>query len=400
MPIPRRTPPVWLMGLSNAPVGLYSGVVYFAIPQLLAARHVPEARIAAITAAAIAPNFWAVIFGPMLDVRFSRRFYATVFAGLAALLVGAAIFNLDHPGIIEGIVIAGTVASLLGSTALGGWLSTITEPDQKNALSSWLVAGYIAGNGVSSLLGGELARALPPWLAATLLGGLVFLPATIFLFMPAPGPDRRLASETFPQFAREIIALLKRREVLIALGLFLAPCGSFALTNLLGGVGSDFHASPRFVSLTGGFGGLVPGIFACLVFPAFARRIPLRLLYLAAGSIGAVFTLSLIVIPHNPWSFALALLGETFFATFANATQAGLEFETIGQNNPLAATAFTFLSAATQLPVTYMLIVDGRAYGRGGIAGSFATDAGLGIVACIFFAILFSRLGRSSVTAG
>jgi PAT family beta-lactamase induction signal transducer AmpG len=65
------------MGLSNATFGLYSGIAFFAIPQVLATRHVSEAKIAAITAMALSPNFWAVIFGPMLDVRFSRRWYAT-----------------------------------------------------------------------------------------------------------------------------------------------------------------------------------------------------------------------------------------------------------------------------------------------------------------------------------
>ena len=65
----RRVPPVWLMGLSNASLGLIAGVIYFSIPQLLAARHVPESRIAFMTAAALAPNFLCVPLGPILDVR-------------------------------------------------------------------------------------------------------------------------------------------------------------------------------------------------------------------------------------------------------------------------------------------------------------------------------------------
>ena len=53
-------------GHLNASFGLYSGIAFFAIPQVLATHHVTEARIAAITAMALSPNFWAVIFGPML----------------------------------------------------------------------------------------------------------------------------------------------------------------------------------------------------------------------------------------------------------------------------------------------------------------------------------------------
>ena len=97
----RRVPPVWLMGLSNASFGLYGGIAFFAIPQLLATRHVSEATIAGITAMALSPNFWAVVFGPMLDVRFSRRWYATAFAALASVLVFIAVINLSHLVVLE-----------------------------------------------------------------------------------------------------------------------------------------------------------------------------------------------------------------------------------------------------------------------------------------------------------
>src|ERR1700734_3835318 len=97
----RRVPPVWLMGLSNASFGLYGGIAFFAIPQVLATFHVSEAKIAGITAMALSPNFWAVVFGPMLDVRFSRRWYATLFAALASLLAVLALLNLHHLVILE-----------------------------------------------------------------------------------------------------------------------------------------------------------------------------------------------------------------------------------------------------------------------------------------------------------
>ena len=88
------------MGLSNSSVGLTNGIAFFVVPQLLAARHVPEATIAGITAAAMSSNFWPFVFGPMLDIWFSRRFYATVFAALASLLVVMGIVNLQHTEIL------------------------------------------------------------------------------------------------------------------------------------------------------------------------------------------------------------------------------------------------------------------------------------------------------------
>jgi PAT family beta-lactamase induction signal transducer AmpG len=379
------------MGISNASFGLYGGIAFFAMPQVLATHHVSEARIAAITAMALSPNFWAVVFGPMLDVRFSRRWYATFFAGLAGVLAFIAVISLRHLVVLEIALVTGSAAAILSTTALGGWLSTVCRKEDENKLSAWFNFAYICSSGFAMMIAGELIRHLPLWLAAGLLGAIVFLPATIFLFIPAPGPDRRLAGESFTQFSREVFALLRRREVLVTLLLFVTPCGSFALTNLLGGIGNDFSASPRMVSLAGGAGAILPAILACLLFPFLSKRMPLRLLYLANGTLGGLFTLSMIALPHVPWTFTLALLGEFLFQTISYTGTVALTFEAIGKNNPLAATTFTFLIAATNVPVAYMLYVDGRAYSFGGVRGSFAADAAISIVVCLLLGWLLSR---------
>jgi PAT family beta-lactamase induction signal transducer AmpG len=385
------------MGISNSSVGLTSGIAFFVMPQLLAAQHVSEATIAGITAAAMSSNFWPLVFGPMLDVWFSRRFYATVFAALASTLVVVAVMNLQHPAVLEAALVLGVAAAMLYTTALCGWLSTVCPPEGKSSLSAWLNIAVISGAGLTSVLGGELIRHFAIWLAACLLGAIVFLPTALFLFIPSAGPDRRLAGESFGQFGREILALLRSRGVLIALLILLSPCSSFALTNLLGGLGADFHASARVVSLAGGVGAFFPGLIGCLLFPIIAKRQSLLLLYLIDGVLGSLFTLSLVLLPHTPATFALALAGEYFFQAIAFSIQVGIMFETIGENNPLAATTFTLLSAATYVPITYMMVVDGRGYSIGGIGGSLGMDAAISIASCLLVGVLLYRLnGRLS----
>jgi PAT family beta-lactamase induction signal transducer AmpG len=388
----RPVPPVWLMGLSNSTVGLATGIVFFVMPQVLAAQHVPEAKIATTTAVAMSANFWAVVFGPILDVRFSRRWYATIFAAFTSILVFVAVEDLHHLLILEVVLTSVVATAGLSTSALGGWLSTVCPPKELNKLSAWANIALICGVGVASLTGGELIRHLPVSLAACLLGTSLLVPTSIFLIMPAPGPDRRLAGESFSQFNREILALLRRREVLIALLLFVSPCSSFALTNILGGLGADFHASPHMIGLAGGAGAFFPGIVGCLLFPIIAKRLPLRLFYLLNGMVGGLFTLCIVVLPHEPWTFGLALLGEFLFQTGAYCIQYGIVLETIGRNNPLASTTFAFLTAATNIPVTYMLVADGRAYAMAGVTGSLATDAGIGMAACLLLGLLIPRI--------
>jgi PAT family beta-lactamase induction signal transducer AmpG len=206
--------------------------------------------------------------------------------------------------------------------------------------------------------------------------------------MPAPAPDRRLAAESFSQFFGDVLGLLKRREVLIAIALFMAPAGTFSLTNFLGGLGADFHASSHFVSLVGGGGVVLGGISGCLLFRLIDRLLPLRFLYVAVGAAGSLFTLLLILLPRTPEVFAVAFIGENVFQGLAITISIAVTFETIGRRNPLAATIFCFLISAYNIPITYMLIVDGWGYGRQGVAGGFAADAALGVVASVLLAAL------------
>lgn len=387
----QRLPPVWLMGLANATLGFSTGIVSFVMPQLMAAEHVPVEKIAAITAVAFSPNFWSFLLSPMLDVRFSRRWYAAVLAASSGLFTAIAIPNLHHLAVLEIAMVCVSATAMLSSSALGGWLSNIANDEDKNALSKWMNIALISGMGVISLLGGVLVRHLPVTMAAVILGAIVFLPAVIFLVIPAPGPDRRLAGESFSQFNREILSLLRRREVVVVLLLFLSPCSTFVLPNLLGGLGNDFHSSQQIISLAGGIGAFFPGLLGCFFFPIIARKIPLRFFYLANGIVGSLFTLSLIVLPHGPWSFGMAVFGEFLFQAVSFSIQIGIIFEAIGPDNPLAATTFAFLTAATNLPATLVMLADGRAYTNLGLTGEFTVDALIGITTCVLAGILLAK---------
>jgi len=396
----RRVPPVWLMGLSNTTLGCSDGIIFFVIPQLMAARHVPELKIAAITAVADSPFFWFVFFAPILDVRFSRRWYATILAALSGIAAATAILSLHHLLVLQIAMVICGAAAILSSSALGGWLSNITPKEHKNPLSKWMNIALLSGTGLTSAAGGEFVRRLPVIPAAILIGAIVFLPAVIFLFMPSPGPDRRLAGESFAQFNREVLSLLRRREVILVLLLFLSPCGTFALTNLLGGLGADFHASARAVSLAGGAGAFIAGLLGCSLFPVIAQRLRLLSFYFANGIVGCIFTLSLVILPHTTFTFVLVLFGEYLFQALSFAIQIGIMFDAIGPDNPLAATTFSFLAAATNIPMAYLTFIDGHAYSVGGIVGMLFTDSAIGIIACIVAAILLAKSTAARARTG
>jgi len=398
----RHRVPVPIMGLTNLSYGLYGGIVAFAVPQILGDRHVPEPAIAGLTAVAFSPGFWAFLFSPVLDVRFSRRWYAVALAVVASLTIVVAFLNLDHITLLETVLTVGFFAAYLYQSALGGWLSSITSGEEEKSVSVWITIGNVGGFGIMAICCNQLVRHLSPLTVALVVGATLLLPTLVFPFMQAPGPDRRLASGSFSQFFGDLVALVKRREVLVAVVLFAAPAATFSLTNFLGSRGSDFHASPGFVGLVGGIGVSAGGIVGCLVFPALSRLMPLRPLYLTVGLVGALGTLGLILLPHTPTSYAIVLIAENLFQSLAITTSIAVTFETIGRNNPLASTTFCFIASAYGVPISYMLYVDAFGFARGGITGSLAIDAFTGILASALLGLmllLLARRGRNALTA-
>jgi len=392
----RHGVPVWLMGLTNLSYGLYGGAIAFAVPQLLGSRQVPEATIASLTAVAISPGFWAFLFSPVLDVRFSRRFYAAGLAVFSSLTLVVAFLSLDHLALLEVVLTVGFFAAYLFQSALGGWLSSITSAEEENLVSVWITIGNTGGFSLMAIGCNQIVRHFSPFASALILAATVLVPIIPFPFMQAPGPDRRLASESFPQFFGDLVSLVKRREVLVALVLFISPAATFSLTNFLGGRGSDFHASAGFVGLIGGAGVAFGGIAGCLIFPALSRLMPLRPFYLAVGVAGAMCTLSLIPLPRVPASFAIVLIAENLFQCLAITACTAITFETIGQNNPLASTTFCFLGSAYGVPISYMLYVDAFGYARKGISGALGIDAVTGIVASVLLGLMLYSLARKS----
>ncbi len=390
-----RLPPVWLMGLTNATFGMYGGFAAVTLPQMLAAEGIPGGRIAAITATVLSPGFWAFLLAPMLDVRFSRRAYALVFTVVAAAAMAFTVAHRGQPALMQAAMILGYTAACLVQSAVGGWVGSLIGKEQDSGLGAWFAVANLGAGGVMMLVAGQLITRLRPMLAGGLLAAFLLIPLLTYLAIPAPPADRRLARDTFRQLFAQIAALARRREVLLALMLFVLPASSFTLTNVLGGIAGDFRASERLVSVLAGVGSAAAGVVGSLLLPPLAKKLPLMPLYLAIGTAGAFFTLLLLLLPHAPWSFAVAITGENLFQALAFATANAISFETIGRGNPVAATQFSVLIAAVNLPITYMGFVDGRAYTAGGVRGSFALDAGVSLAVCLLLAWAVATLGRT-----
>jgi PAT family beta-lactamase induction signal transducer AmpG len=390
----KKTLPVWLLGLANLPLGLTGGLALLTIPQWLAARQVPEPVIAELTTLALVPTFLVFLLGPIFDLWFTRRVYAiasTLFATSAAF---AAILAGSNLAFLGAALVCACLGASANTMAIGGWFGTLIEKEKDATLGAWMNIANVGGFGVIAAAGMWAIRALPAPVAGIVLAAPNLVGLLIYLRTPAPPPDRRLARESFGQFFKDLAALIRRPIVLQTLLLFAVPAASFALTNTLGGLGGDYHASERFVSMIGGAAGIAAGLIGSLLVPPLASRAPARALYLGIGLLGAIFTLSLIIAPRTPTLFGIAIIGQNIAQAAALATVNVVALQSLGKDNPFAATQFGLLCSASALPITYMQLLDGHAYGAGGLKLMYLADGGLGFAACVLMSGLFMVWAR------
>ena len=392
-----KLPPVWLMGLGNLPFGIYGALLLITIPQLLAARGVPEPQIASVTAVGLIPSFGSFLLAPILDVRFSRRSYAIAFGLLASVIAFFALAQIGNLPALTVLLFAGMTSASLFQGALGGWLGSVVPKEQDGQLAAWFTVGNIGGFGLAAIIAITALRALPGLLGPAVVAMLIATPLLILALMPPPSTDRRQARESFATLGRDLLALIKQRVVLRTLLIFCLPSSSFALTNTLGGLGGDFNVSEQFVAVVAGTGVTVAAVTAILLTRPLTERIRPQLLYLLIGIVGALFTFTLIALPRNGATFALAMAGENVFQAAAFMAANAIIFRGIGEGSPLAATQFTFLNAAYALPITYMQTIDGHAYAFGGLTTTFLTDAGISLLVCLAL-LPFVRRWRNAST--
>lgn len=391
----RKAPlPVWLMGLGYAPVGIGGAVTLMALPQLLSSQHVPEATIASLTAFALAPGFVAFLFGPLLDWRLPRKSYAISFYLLGGLGLCMALLSTANLAMLAFWEFAAQLAITIGANALGGWYSSLVPKKQSGSLGAWFSVWNIGAGGATAMVAVPLIRALSLEAGAVLLGLWAATPILLLLFLPCKAADGRLAHESIKAFARDVSAILKSPIVLWTLLLFVSPAASFALTNVMGGLGRDFSTPEATVSLVLGTGGLVAGIFGSLVMPLIERWVAPRSLYLYVGIVGAAGTLILLGLPRVPGVFAAAVLHENIFQAAAFSVCYAITLRTIGPDDPFAATQFSLLQSAFCLPLTYMQVADAQGYGLGGVSGAFLMDAGISGTACILLFFVFRHFRK------
>src|SRR5690348_7886327 len=120
-----RPPAAWLFGLTNLPYGVYGGFIATAMPYLLRGAGLPVDRIAGISALALAPSIWFVLWAPVVDIGLRRRAWLILCAVVSAACLALALLEPlpSHLGLFTTLLVLGSAVNMLISAANGGLIS-------------------------------------------------------------------------------------------------------------------------------------------------------------------------------------------------------------------------------------------------------------------------------------
>jgi PAT family beta-lactamase induction signal transducer AmpG len=372
----RRTPPpAWLLGVMAMPYGSFNGLVALGLPYLLRKQGIGVERIAAIAALVQAPAIWYVLWAPMVDIKFRRRTWIMAL-GIISGIAGAAALHLIGAGSIRlatGIFVVASAFNQPVSSAVGGLIAAVMPSDERGRAAGFTQAGILGAGVAAGGLTVLLSDHGPLFVAPSVVGLLIAAPSLTALLVAEP---RRAEHEGLAQVGvimREITSAVRRRDVWFGMLFFLSPCAAGALMNIFSGVAPDYHASSTVVVVVVAVAGLLTGVGA-LIGGALLDRFDRWRSYAFAGLLTAIVVAVMIPAPLVPATYIVGAAAYAVATGFGYAAFMALALDLVGGDAVAGGTLFTLLTAAVNIPVVYMIRLDGLGHAHFGVRGMLAAD--------------------------
>jgi hypothetical protein len=377
--------PAWLVGITYIPFGLYNGFVAVAMPFLLTSRGVPLDRVLALQFLILLPSFLSFLVTPLVDAGISRRTWAIGCAAVAGISLAGGVLLLDS--IAKGastafvvVMLTGYLAAQVFSSAMGGMIPNLVPEAETGTVSAWLNTAYLGGSGVGGWLGSILVSLLGLELAAPLLGAVVFSPCLLLMIIGAEARVPRGVGETLRRLLPDVVAVSRTRSALIGLLVFITPAATFAAQNSFSGLGNDFHVSDSLVTWITGWGSAILCSVGAMLGGWLVHRFDRRMLFVGSGVVAAFASLGMAFGPHSATVFAAGTSAYYLLAGINYSAASAVAFDIIGIDNPLSATQYAILIAASNLAIETVIKGDQWGYVHGTARGLLLTDAAFSLI--------------------
>lgn len=379
------------------PFGAIPGYVMVTLAYLLAKAGMSIEAVAGLTALAVLPHTWKVLWAPVVDTTLSaRRWYLIAAIASSACLIALAATPLSTTSstLLGGLILAASFAGTFIGMATERLMAHTVANDRKGRASGWAQAGNVAGTSIGGGAALWLASHYAVWSAGAALAAASLLCCTALLFVAKPRAEEHtsLAWRNIAELGRDVWSVARSRAGLLALLLLVLPIGSGGAPQLVAAIAGDWRADADTVALARGVLGGVLALVGSLLGGYLSDWLERRTAYLVYGIGLAACAAAMALAPHTPGNFSLFVCAYSFINGLVFAGFSALVLDTIGTG--AAATKFNLMASLANLPAFYMTKLDGWVQPRWGSDAILFTDAALGVTGAAVFLLVAAFVGR------
>ncbi len=392
----------WIFGLLIAPYGvLLQGIVQGGVLGYLLSREgAGSAMQAHIIGLLSLPTSLYFLWSPITDFFVRRRTWLLGSALMAALLIGLSFEQprLSSNGAIALAFLAACIGQLIVSSA-GGMLGVLQSERTRRIASSLFQAGAMGFGALSAWMLIYLSARVSRDSLALLAAALIAVPA--FVVFGAPR-QALISGDTFRATMRRISGEFKRTffrpDALPYIACMTFPMGSGAAIGLLPGVAREYGVNGDQVAwINGLLGGLLIAAGAAAM-SLIRRRIRAPVLYMIVAIVNCLCLSVLWLGPMRPATYGVGALLYLFTVGCCYAMFTAVVLEFLGDSGKSGSTRYSIINSLGNIPVLYMLQVDGwggEYWGGRGLAGAEALVGGIGALALLTW-LLIRKPSRES----
>jgi PAT family beta-lactamase induction signal transducer AmpG len=398
---PRSPKPArpWLYSFLIAPSAvLMNGVIQGGVIGYLARQQgISELKTSQIISTLALPTMIYFLWSPITDFLVRRRTWLLIGGVLGGLLMAVAFASgrLDSR-ISMALMFIGACCSQLVVSSCGGMMGAIGSERPKRVAGSFYQGGSLAFGAVSVFVLISMTSRVSRGLLGVIAGLLIAAPALVAL---AASEQEVIAEADFARTMRRVweefkSTFLRWKAIpyTICLGF---PIGSGAAIGLLPGVAQDYGVSGQSVAWMNGIGGallMAGGSLSASLIPA---RLRASVAYCLIGTVNAISIAVLGFGPTLPGTYVLgiALYLFTIGTCYALFTAVVLEF--MGASGKTGSGRYSIINSLGNVPVLYMIVLDGWGGQKWGPRGVSATEGVAGVLASVVMLGYFLTHGRT-----
>ncbi|HTW73726.1 MAG TPA: MFS transporter [Steroidobacteraceae bacterium] len=395
-PAAHRPPPTrertWIYGLLIGPSAVTAnGVIQGGVlAYLLSVQNVGSGMQSHLIGLLSLPTSLYFLWSPMTDF-FVRRRTWVLCGGLSAALLMAVSFHQPHLSSRTALALmfVSACCSQLVVSSCGGIMGTLRAENTRRMAASFYQAGSMGFGALAAwiliYLSSRTGQNVLGLVAAVLIG----LPALAALAAPA---QQQLAKDRFALVMRriwdEFRTTFLRREALPYIACMTFPMASGAAAGLLPGVARQFGVGGDQVAwINGLLGGILMAAGAVLM-SLIRTRMRVSVLYMTVSLVNCLCSAVLWLGPARPGTYYAGVLLYLFTLGSAYATFTAVALEFLGDSGKSGSGRYSIINSLGNIPVLYMLQVDGWGgdhWGGRGLAGAETVVGGLGALALLAY---------------